>query len=186
MLDGINDLSITSEIMLEELDRIINKTLHTEEAPFETAHELGRWLKEIYLFEQNEDRWKVDSRWTEQLFGIFRGLWFSIQNRRFVRQTIEEHKILGTPRRKTEKADLCGLILRALSLGDITKKNHQSLWDGNSFLWLYKLLLLANSLSILIALGESDAHELLLKKFDTEEDIDKLNRINGIILVSRT
>ncbi|KAL9033643.1 MAG: hypothetical protein Q9214_007415, partial [Letrouitia sp. 1 TL-2023] len=40
MLDGINGLLITSEIMLEELHRTVDRTLQTEEKPFESAHEL--------------------------------------------------------------------------------------------------------------------------------------------------
>ncbi|KAJ0108096.1 hypothetical protein J7T55_007215 [Diaporthe amygdali] len=144
MIDAINGLAITTEIMLVELARSLEVAKKEAEnarraaekkalEPFASGEEFSKWFKSTYMAKmrpEERERWASSSTWADVLVQSSRGVPAHAAimkhtspkevrritaSRAELGKLIEEKKILVQPRKKTDKAlDIGRLLLEAL------------------------------------------------------------------------
>lgn len=199
MLDGVNGLSINSEILLEELRQtLIEAQEEAKKKEFEEfdSRTFAEFLEE-YI--KNNDDWKADSSWLSVLSWVYGRLSeinpspypefvimtvSEIATPAKLRNFIEEHGILKKNPEMWEKQDLAIALLKALGvqfrealLGKGTLDEYRRL----SFNSTWKFLCVANAFSIMVAIDGQAAISKFKEQYDRDR-IEHLRQINAIVL----
>ena len=190
MLDGVNGLSITTEIMLEELERNMNYSNEGMERndgqPFENARELQDSLTCAYLNDMNELDWKSTPEWSEPVLFLTAKLWKKNHTRASFRDYIRRQDFFNIPR-TSDPLDISVLILETLSIAHAwNKQSHISkcFFSKENLIScseLSQLLHVANSFSLMVGIEESLAVEKFRQRF-SDDGVRMLRDINAIFL----
>ncbi len=198
MLDGINGLSLTSEIMLEELQRTTAQIKDSMNQRFSTNDEQGLLarLKETYLRNGDESPWHANLSWVRVLHHVvFRRFHhFFSAGRDHPPRTLaslqkfvpEFDNINSTTSKQFRTSDISVAILKAAGLA----KEKKSLMriQGDDARCFRRLLLFSNSLSIMLVMNGYFVFKQLKQRVPWGEDvaivIEKANRINDCLLNS--
>ncbi|KAI0882854.1 uncharacterized protein GGS22DRAFT_195581 [Annulohypoxylon maeteangense] len=188
MLDAVNGLSITSEIMLEELAKNLERA--DEEGGkkdvenFQSSQEFADWFKQTYpetgLMGHKYHRWRDTPDWVDTLFSACKLLECGY-SRSIFKDLIEDGKFLERSPRKSEKLDISVLLLTAMSIkyNWIEDEGLKNSSHAKEYLRLSKLTLVASAFSFMVVLRDTEAIEMLKEKFP--HDIDNMRRINSIV-----
>ena len=190
MLDGVNGLSITTEIMLEELERNMNysnkRMERNDGQPFENARELQDWLTCAYLNDMNELDRKSTPEWSEPVLFLIAKLWKKNHTRASFRDYIRRQDFFNIPR-TSDPLDISVLILETPSIAHAwNKQSHISkcFFSKENLIScseLSQLLHVANSLSLMVGIEESLAVEKFRQRF-SDDGVRMLRDINAIFL----
>ncbi|KAI0158052.1 hypothetical protein GGR52DRAFT_185173 [Hypoxylon sp. FL1284] len=159
MLDGINGLSITSEILLDELQKTFNSLLKENEMNFATTNAgvLRSWLERNYV--SIEDRWNTKIGFVEPLWAILTSPLFGIDTGIQLRKLISQSGIVHLPPRGDGKfpTDLSAQIVIAISRTPIVRMAIEdpilgSEAEDSVISQLYDILLAANAFTIMFAI----------------------------------
>ncbi|KAI1375223.1 hypothetical protein F4677DRAFT_144362 [Hypoxylon crocopeplum] len=205
MLDGINGLSITSEILLEELQKTFNSLRKEDETNFgidnlstesgcigsiPTAHvnTLRSWLERNYV--SVEDRWDAEMAFVKPLWVILESPLFRVGNGHQLRNFISQSGIDALRPRIDGKApmDLSARIVMALSREPIVKKTIEETVLGSESRdsgigQLYDILLAANAFTIMFAIdGRAAREELSQPGMFSRAELMNFNRM--LILIA--
>jgi hypothetical protein len=128
MLDGVNGLSITSEILLEELRRTTEATqrmtVEEERIPFSGWLKFQDWIKKAYLKKIDRSIWEEDPRFLRLAYLALQKWGYTSPSD--VRLYIARKEIFNLVPRESEKLDISILILKRLS-GEVERKpTHRS------------------------------------------------------------
>ena len=183
MLDAINGLSITSEILLRQLQETISTLSQRDERPFDDDPELDSALEEWLVKEaSNAGPMARRSAYTGMLRTILVSPLFEATNRKTLRLFLHKHKERLLLHEQDRPLDLPRNLLCALggSLKDRTRP-----WDGPmsdpppgkyGIQRLHKYLLVADAISTMRILVEQDGtcYEEFLRPGQSpgESDID--------------
>ena len=206
MLDGINGLSITTEIMLEELERNLEDAKELtrakdEKEGFNSVQELQTWLNDVYLRDVCSLYWELTPRYTQLLYAIWSRQ--IPQDRDSYQKNLKAY--LPPPRHldispKTfEKLDISLILLRGLCAQGINGPTEsewnwsivsQDIPEGCAIpgvpplaVYYHSQLLVARSLDFLIALSNRKITEDLVKHMHADDDI--MERVYTVFKESR-
>ncbi|KAI1453485.1 hypothetical protein F4805DRAFT_461749 [Annulohypoxylon moriforme] len=181
-LDAINGLSITSEILLEELARNMQraneKAREKSTKQFEDANEFIEWFKETYpetgLMGQKAQDWEETPKWVGVLLSMGK-----LSASKFCRagcKSIIEHQGLlqMSPRGSSEKLDISIHLLK--KMGEESDVHQRRLPHYRKDLSL-PILQVAVAFSFMVLLKETKAIEMIKKKYGPRS-IDIIQKIN--------
>lgn len=213
MLDGVNGLSITSEIMLDELGRTITEVkqeaIHDNEK-FSSLTEFSRWLRKLNQNDMNAARRESDPQWIIELYEVLKFIPFSpfsttsqsggLTTPALLRKFIEKSGILKASSRSSERRDISSLILKALTFEKTQETqglmacDHYKQWhsrekaspENAKISLLYKLLLVSNAVSIMFAVDGTLTDDWLKDAFEDYDSCEIIGQINAIIRGTQT
>ncbi|KAI0893785.1 hypothetical protein F4806DRAFT_503907 [Annulohypoxylon nitens] len=167
MIDGINGLSTTSEILLEQLARNLKdaneEVQNNNERSFQNEDEFKNWFKQTYpetgVMGERYDHWKKTPEWTRTLF-------FACED--------SSRRAQATQKNSTSPF----FFLHVIS----SRHNwieDEELKRDKEYLRLARLTLVASAFSFMVAFKESEAIETLKNKFP--RGVENMRQINAII-----
>lgn len=197
MLDGVNGLSITSEILLQELREANHQSASNFEElsqkHFEDEAELDRWLRTTYHCGKDKWEWKDAPQYSNLLWETMlrvRGPGSSWHcdlpiTRRGLDNRMKAYGLLDHTPRLGEKCDASLLLLSALPSPDHLFDTfdpaisvHMDFHPSYQSI-LYTLFMVANSFSIMVSIAEREAVKRLEKRFP-DRGLKSMKQINGI------
>ncbi|XDG10333.1 hypothetical protein ABKA04_009948 [Annulohypoxylon sp. FPYF3050] len=185
MIDGINGLSTTSEILLEQLARNLKdaneEVQNNNERSFHNEDEFKNWFKQTYpetgVMGERYDHWKKNPEWTRTLFFACEVLEYGCSRSKF-QELIADEGLLEKGSSQPEKLDISILLLHAISLRHNWIEDEELKRD-KEYLRLARLTLVASAFSFMVAFRESEAIETLKNKFP--RGVENMRQINAII-----
>jgi ppGpp synthetase/RelA/SpoT-type nucleotidyltranferase len=192
MLDGINGLSITSEILLQELREANRESTGKAEAfvrkEFENEDELDHWLKSTYHTHKDKWEWKDAPQYSNLLWmtmcrrtGV--NHWQPPTTAQELKAFIKAQRLLEhMTRRPGEKLDISLLLLKAMvppECSPLARDSYRSVFNRQHQSVLYNLFMVANSFSIMASIVEKDVVKMLGNQFSG--GVAKMRQIENIL-----